>query len=117
MALRRRAPRVITPGWLGIYIVEDDSRAGWGDCRVLDLSILGVGLELFGTVPDDLVGHRIVVQISVSVGTSISLRLVGEVRNTADGPQGGNRVGMEFVDLSDTERAVIGVIEKLGATW
>jgi c-di-GMP-binding flagellar brake protein YcgR len=117
MALRRRAPRVVTPGWLGTYFVEDDSRAGWGDCRVLDLSIIGVGLELFGAIPDGLIGHRIVVQISVSVGTSVSLRLVGEVRNATDGPQGGNRVGMEFVDLSETERAIISVIEKMGAAW
>jgi len=26
-------------------------------------------------------------------------------------------VGLEFVDLSETERAIIDVIEKLGAAW
>lgn len=117
MEFRRRAPRVSTTGWLGTYILEDDTRAGWGDCRVHDISFIGVGLELFGAVPEDLTGRRIVVQVTVPVGASVSLRLVGEAKNRTQTPQGGIRAGMEFVDLSETERAIIDVIEKLGATW
>ena len=117
MELRRRVPRVAASGWLGTFIIEDDSQPGWGDCAVIDFSVLGVGLELFGKLRDDLVGRRMVVQVHAPVGKSVSLRLVGEIRNNVLGPQGENRVGMEFVDLSETERAIIGVIEEMKVVW
>ncbi len=117
MELRRRVPRVAASGWLGTFIIEGDSQPGWGDCAVIDFSVLGVGLELFGNLRDDLVGHRIVVQVHAPVGKSVSLRLVGEIRNNVLGPQGENRVGMEFVDLSETERAIIAVIEEMRVVW
>ncbi len=84
---------------------------------MIDFSVLGVGLELFGTLREDLVGRRIVVQVHVPVGKSVSLRLVGEIRNNVLGPQGENRVGMEFVDLSKTERAILGVMEEMKVVW
>lgn len=117
MDRRRRVPRVSTIGWLGTYFVEGDIQPGWGDCRLLDISVMGVGIELFGDVPQDLIGRRIVIQVHAPVGTSVSLRLVGEVRNTTEMPQRGSRVGMVFVDLSETELAVMEVIEQMGAVW
>jgi hypothetical protein len=117
MELRRRAPRVAASSWLGTFIIEDGSQPGQGDCAVIDFSVLGVGLELFGTLRDDLVGRRIVVQVHAPVGKSVSLRLVGAIRNNVQGQQGENRLGMEFVDHSETQRAIVGLIEDMRVGW
>lgn len=84
-------PREVA-NWSGRYSIEDEP--GGGDCRVLDISAMGVGLELFGAVPDDLIGSRI--EVSVPNGTSSGIRLVGDVRNMSPGRNGGARAGVEF---------------------
>jgi hypothetical protein len=117
MVRRRRAPRIAGNSWFGTYYIEDDPQSGFGDCAVIDFSILGVGLELFGPLREDLVGRRIVVQVHAPVGKSVSLRLVGEIKSNVLGPQGENRVGMEFVDLSESERAIIALIEEMNVVW
>jgi hypothetical protein len=118
---RRRVPRIATTSWSGRYVVEDDPEAEWRECRVLDISVLGVALELFATHSDDdsalLVGHRLVILVQAPVGESISVRLMGTVRNVGGGAQGGTRVGLEFVGLSDTEQAIVKVIEQLQVAW
>ena len=118
---RRRVPRIATTSWSGRYIVEDDPASEWRECRVLDISVLGVGLELFPTDSDStaglLVGHRLVILVQAPVGESISVRLMGTVKNVGSGTQGGIRVGLEFVGLSDTEQAIVRVIEQLQAAW
>ena len=119
--LRRRVPRIPTTSWSGRYIIEDDPASEWKECRVLDISVLGVGLELFPTDSDGasglLVGHRLVILVQAPVGESISVRLMGTVKNVGSGTQGGIRVGLEFVGLSDTEQAIVRVIEQLQAAW
>jgi hypothetical protein len=118
---RRRVPRIATTSWSGRYVVEDDPESEWRECRVLDVSVLGVGLELFPTDSDNdsglLVGHRLVIQVQAPVGESISVRLMGTVKNVGSGAQGGIRVGLEFVGLSDTEQAIVTVIEQLQVSW
>jgi hypothetical protein len=118
---RRRGPRIATTSWSGRYIVEDDPASEWRDCRVLDISVLGVGLELFPTGSGDesdlLVGHRLVILVQAPVGKSISVRLMGTVKNVGSGSQGGTRVGLEFVGLSDTEQAIVRVVEQLQVAW
>jgi hypothetical protein len=118
---RRRVPRIATTSWSGRYIIEDDPGSEWRECRVLDISVLGVGLELFPIDSDHdtgrLVGHRLVIQVQAPVGESISVRLVGTVKNIGNGAQGGIRTGLEFVGLSETEQAIVRVIEQLQAAW
>jgi hypothetical protein len=118
---RRRVPRIATTSWSGRYIVEDDPASDWAECRVLDISVLGVGLELFPTRADEdlgpLVGHRLVIQVQAPVGESISVRLAGTVTNVGTGVQGGIRTGLEFVGLSETEQAIVRVIEQLLVAW
>lgn len=84
---------------------------------MMDISVIGVGLELFGAVPEDLIGHQLAVEVHTPIGASVSIRLVGEVRNTGPGPEGGTRVGLEFVDLSETERQMLHVMELLQVVW
>jgi len=118
---RRRVPRIATTSWSGRYVVEDDPESEWRECRVLDVSVLGVGLELFPTDSDNdsslLVGHRLVILVQAPVGESISVRLMGTVKNVGSGAQGEIRVGLEFVGLSDTEQAIVTVIEQLQVSW
>lgn len=109
-----------TEGWGGRYTVEDDPASGWHDCRVLDISMLGVGLELLPARCEEieaLMGRRLVVHVQSPMGDSISLRLVGQVRNVRDGRSGGVRAGLAFVGLSETERAIVRVIEQLKVVW
>jgi PilZ domain len=120
MDRRRRTPRVVTPGWPGRYVIEDEPDSEWGDCRVLDLSVAGVGLELLSAhavAPDRLVGHRLVVHLRSPAGDSVALRLVGEVRNVSPGPEGGVRAGLEFVGLSDVETQILKILELLRVVW
>ena len=117
MELRRRTPRVPTTGWLGKYVIEDAPGDESAECQVLDISAIGVGLELFGEVSADLIGRRLIVQVQSPVGDSVSIRLVGQVRNTGPGPEGGTRAGLEFVGLSETERAILNVMELMQIAW
>jgi PilZ domain len=117
MEFRRRVPRVAADGWSGRYIIEDDPDSNWSDCRVLDISVIGVGLELFGDASFDLVGHRLVVQVQAPVGESVSLRLAGRVMNQSKGPQSGTRAGLEFVGLSEAERSILKVLEIMKVAW
>jgi hypothetical protein len=116
MERRRRVPRQ-SAGWSGRFKDEGDRFGDWGDCLVIDISVLGVGLELYGPVPRDLIGRRIAVEVQTPIGTSVSIRLAGEVRNTAPGPHGGVRVGMEFVGLTETERSILNALELMQIAW
>ncbi len=117
MEFRRRAPRVATEGWPGRYIVEDDPHSGWIECRVLDISLIGVGLELFGHIESDLLGHRLIVHVQTPVGESVSIRLVGRVMNVGKGNEGGTRAGLEFVGLSDSEQSILKTLELMRVAW
>jgi hypothetical protein len=44
------------------------------------------------------------------MGASIDVTLTGEVRNAKAGPEGVVRVGIEFVDLSKTERSIVDLL-------
>ena len=112
---RRRAPRVHTAGWSGKCIVEDDPEAGWSECRLLDVSLLGLGLELLGDVPHDVIGRRLVVD--VDVGESISIRLVGLIRRLGPGHPGWTRAGLDFEGLCESEQSVLKVIDYLKIGW
>ena len=89
---RRRVPRIATTSWSGRYIVEDDPTSEWSESSVLDISVLGVGLELLPIDDtddlDQLVGHRLVVLVQAPVGESISVRLMGTVKNVGRGTEG-----------------------------
>src|ERR1700720_4194572 len=58
---RRRVPRV-SADWPGRYRIEGDPPSDWGDCTIIDISVAGVGVELFGAVPEDLIGCRLAVE-------------------------------------------------------
>ncbi|HAM02715.1 MAG TPA: hypothetical protein DCQ30_10910 [Acidimicrobiaceae bacterium] len=114
---RRRVRRAPTEPWPGKYTIDDDPLAGWHECRLLDISVLGLGLELFGPVHPNLVDRPLVVHVDVAGGQALSLRFAGTVRNLIPGRFGGVRVGVEFTDLSDGERSALAVMEHLNLSW
>jgi hypothetical protein len=120
--MRRRLPRQ-DANWQGKYTVEGGTPGVWGACEILDISILGTGLELFEDpqrlLPtiSDLIGRPILVEVQTPAGASISFQMMGEIRYTTPGNRGGVRVGLEFSQLSETEQAILNVLESMQAVW
>jgi hypothetical protein len=114
--LRRRVPRHVT-GWPAKCQFGDDPGSAWGECQVLDISILGAGLEIFELLRRDPVGREITVEAQTTVGGSVSIRFVGVIRNVRPGPQGGIRAGIEFLGLSETERTILDALEQMRVVW
>lgn len=104
--IRRRLPRQFTD-WQGRYRVEGDPEAPWSDCRVIDISSAGAGLELAGADPSEVCGDRIIVAV----------QLCGEVRSCVAGKNNRSRLGIEFVELSDAERLYLDSLVELRALW
>lgn len=113
---RRRVPRVSTDAWPARYIDQDNPGLGVRECRVIDLSLLGVGLEVLGVIAEDVVGHRVEIYVNPREGC-VSLRLVGRVKNVSQGRLGGTRVGVEFEGLSETEQDILKVLELPRMVW
>lgn len=104
--LRRLIPRQFV-GWKGRYLVDGAVVQTWRDCRFLDISSAGAGLELMESTAAEVESKRIVV----------SLELIGDIRHAEEK---GNRrigVGIEFVELTEAEKAYIASLKRLNARW
>ncbi len=99
-------PRQFTD-WRGKFMFENDPEHRWRDCRVLDVSSAGAGLELAGTREDQIVGGRLL----------LAVHLRGELRNVGLGRDNRLRAGIEFVDLTDGERAYLDSLAELQVAW
>jgi hypothetical protein len=107
MENRRRLHRQ-PAGWTASYQLAGDSASGWRDCRVVDISMLGIGITLNHPNPEELSGRLISVNLPGD-GSCVNVRLEGEIKNTAT--MGRDiRVGVEFILLSETEQAITAVL-------
>lgn len=104
---RRRAVERQATDWSARYTVDEHPELAWGQCRVIDVSLGGAGLELLGPATDEMVGRHVVLELEVAEQVA-RLHLRGTVRNANPTPGGGIRVGVEFDDLGDIERAILG---------
>lgn len=111
MEQRRRVPRR-SAGWFGICHIEGESGPSWRDCRVIDISMLGLGIALHHFWPSELVGRHISVE-APAVGESLNVRLEGVIKNAEPTSGGVVRVGIEFDGLSESELAVATVLSTL----
>jgi hypothetical protein len=113
---RRRLPREVA-GWRGRFKYKGQPAGCSKECRVIDISLIGAGLELLGTVPEDLLGRELSVVVETPAGASIKLKLKGVVRYIGAGRSGGTRVGIEFTGLSETERSIVDVMSHMEIFW
>jgi hypothetical protein len=104
--LRRLLPRQLTD-WRGKCLFEDEYIPRWRDCRVLDVSSAGAAVELLEMSPGDVMGTRML----------LAVHLRGELRHTQGTDAGRIRAGIQFVDLSESERLYLESLEELQATW
>ena len=113
MENRRREQRQ-SAVWIGSCHVEGEPPQLWRDCGVFDFSCIGVGMDLRHPGSSDFVGRR--VSVRFPAGASIDLTLTGEVRNAKAAPDGIVRLGIEFADLSETERSIVELLDVRSVT-
>ena len=90
------------PGGSGSCLIQGEPATKRHECRVVDISMMGLGLMFQHPSPSALVGRRMSVDVS-AVGDRVSIRLEGKVTNATVTPGGAVRVGIEFDDSSGTE--------------
>jgi len=104
---RRLIPRQFVD-WEGSYLIEGDPVQRWRDCRVLDISSAGAGLDLMDATVAEVEGRRRVF---------VNLRLVGETRHSGKTEGNAIRVGIEFMELTEVEQAFLDSLKRLDARW
>jgi hypothetical protein len=114
MDSRRRVPRHVA-GWTGSCHIEGEPAGKHWECRVLDISELGLAILLQHPEGTTLVGRRMSVE-SPTASTSVNLRLEGDVRNAVPVGDDGVRLGLEFVGLTELERTVVRALGILNLT-
>jgi len=97
MQFRRRAPRQ-SAGWDGVCQIEGEFAA---KCRVIDISMLGLGITLEHPSPAELAGRRISVDVPKVTGDSFTIRLDGKIANARMTRGRAVRVGIEFDQPSE----------------
>jgi hypothetical protein len=105
---RRRAVPRQPADWFGFYRFEDKDDEPTRCCRVLDISPLGAGLELFATAPGEHLSGLITVTVELRGQTRNVL--VDEATNTA-------RVGVEFPVLNDEARGYLRRLNGVQSRW
>jgi hypothetical protein len=101
LPLRRRVPRQMA-GWSGTCAMNSEPETQRHECRVVDISMLGLGLVFEHPSPSNLVGARISVDVS-AVDDRVNIRLEGIVRHATVTSEGAVRVGVEFDDDEESE--------------
>lgn len=91
MQFRRRVPRQPV-GWDGVCQIEGEFATR---CRIIDISMLGVGLTLDHPQPYSLVGRHISVDVPAA-GDFASIRLEGRITSAKLTFRTTVRVGIEF---------------------
>ena len=115
MEHRRRAPRQ-TAGWRGLCLAEGDPANGWHECRVVDISMLGLGITLHHPAPSQLMGRVLSVEVP-ALDARVKIRFEGTIRNAAAQVAGGVvRVGIEFAGLSEENQPMTAVVSVMSTS-
>jgi hypothetical protein len=118
---RRRTSRQAS-GWNGTCLVENEMQTEvWRECAVLDISPFGLGITLrdADSSRSELIGRGVTVEFP-AVSDWVSIRVEGKIRNAVLIRPGLVRAGVEFVGLSEAERAiatVLGVLTAIDEEW
>ena len=105
--LRRAVPRQ-PADWFGFYRFDDSEADTWRCSRVIDISPLGAGLELFGTTVDEEMNGSI----------TVSLELRGNRRGLIVNPDDHSaRVGIEFTTPSEAAKIYMRSLKGVRSRW
>lgn len=116
MENRRRAERQ-SALWVGRCHMEGEPSDLWRECTIVDVSTLGVGMNLRHPDPIELLGlwqdgalrldasRRMTVHFETDA--SVETPVVAEIRNAGSSPDGFVRAGIEFVGLTETQRSLV----------
>jgi hypothetical protein len=105
--LRRAVPRQ-PADWFGFYRFDDSESDAWRCCRVIDISPLGAGLELFGTNFDEEMQGPI----------TVSVELRGSPRGLIANPDNNSaRVGIEFTTPSEAAKIYMRSLNGVHSRW
>ena len=90
-------------------MIEGDPDQRWRECRIVDVSSVGTGLELLDATAEEIEGHDII----------LALRLKDKVRLSSVHDDGDDRlrVGVQFVGLNDDKLDYISSLVDLGIRW
>ena len=109
MEHRRRVPRQ-PAGWRGLCLIEGESATEWHDCRVIDISMFGLGITLHYPAPSQLMGRGLSVEVP-ALDDTVKIRFEGKIKNaTAPIDGGAVRVGIEFAEPSEADQAMTAVV-------
>jgi hypothetical protein len=114
MDSRRRVPRHVA-GWSGFCHIDDEPVDTHWECRVLDISELGLAILVQHPRGMHLIGRRVSVE-SPTASTSVNLRLEGDVRNAVPVGDDAVRLGIEFFGLTELEQTVVRALGILSLT-
>jgi hypothetical protein len=104
---RRRTPRQ-PADWFGFYKFDDADNEPLRFCRVLDISPLGAGLELFATAPDE----------ELRVLITVTIELHGQTRNVVvDKETQTARVGVEFPVPNEAAKQYLRRLNGIQSRW
>jgi hypothetical protein len=111
---RRRVPRQLI-AWPAAFRVDDDPT--WSECEVVDISVIGVGIETSAKLGPDLLDRKISVEVHTPAGAAVTLGLAATIRYVVPRPNGNSRLGGEFVGLSEIERSILETLERMQIAW
>ena len=90
--------------WVTRYMFEGSREQVWRECRVLDVSRGGAGVELSGTTVDEARVRRVVLEFELPPAV---LRLRGEVRHASPCDDGSVFAGLQFGNLTALEHDML----------
>lgn len=114
MQNRRRIDRQ-PAHWIGSYKLAGDAIDVWRDCRVVDISSLGIAITFDYHENTDLTGRGVSVNLSGDDG-AVNVRIDGEIKNAVPTISNKVRVGIEFVRVAETAQAIATVLSAMSET-
>jgi hypothetical protein len=105
---RRRIDRQ-PASWVGSCRFEGESDTSWRECRVVDISTLGLAVTFDYPTSSELQGRFILVNFSGDAG-AVNVRLEGEIKSAVPAINKEVRIGIEFIRVSETEQAIACVL-------
>jgi c-di-GMP-binding flagellar brake protein YcgR len=108
MAPDRRNSMRVPAGWQGRYTLQDRPGDRY-ECRVVDISLGGAGLELFGPAPLEHAGIQVEFR---SETLPEGLHLPALARHMEPSTSTGARVGVEWHDLTRAQTTMLHALLK-----